>query len=193
MAKRQSLPYLLGALAIAVVASYFEFGNSHTPDAPQHNATTSTQANAHPRAERQDKQKSDATTPSQTSQNQAKPDRNLKQSSKQPGDQYSPNNDFDVCYTKDLPAQAHETIEDILAGGPYEFPNNDNQRFGNYEGVLPREKGVSYREYTVETPGSSHRGARRIVTGGGSETDPDTWYYTDDHYGSFCIIPDAEQ
>ena len=49
-----------------------------------------------------------------------------------------------------------------------------------------------YREYTVETPGLDHRGARRIVTGGGSETDPEVWTFTDDHYESFCEIPDAE-
>ncbi|MCS4535412.1 ribonuclease domain-containing protein [Corynebacterium sp. HS2168-gen11] len=193
MAKRQSLPYLLGALALAAVTTYFGFGNAETPH-EQQQVATSTQPKSHERtAEPKGKQQSDRVKPGNTFDNQAQPDRNSKQSSKQPGDQYSPNNDFDLCYTKDLPAQAHETIKDILAGGPYEYPNNDNQRFGNYEGVLPRERGVSYREYTVETPGSSHRGARRIVTGGGSETDPDTWYYTDDHYGSFCIIPDAEQ
>jgi ribonuclease len=45
----------------------------------------------------------------------------------------------------------------------------------------------------VETPGVGHRGARRIVVGGGSDTDPDVWYYTDDHYESFCEIPDAEK
>ena len=30
------------------------------------------------------------------------------------------------------------------------------------------------------------------VVGGGTEEDPDVWYYTDDHYESFCAIPDAE-
>ena len=57
---------------------------------------------------------------------------------------------------------------------------------------LPQQAKNYYREYTVETPGIGHRGAKRIVTGGGSETDPDVWYYTDDHYESFCSIPDAE-
>ena len=76
--------------------------------------------------------------------------------------------------------------------GPYEHPDNDNKRFGNYEGVLPKESKNYYREYTVDSPGVNHRGAKRIVTGGGTETDPDVWYYTDDHYESFCEIPDAE-
>lgn len=96
------------------------------------------------------------------------------------------------CALDTLPAEAAETVDDILAGGPYEYPDNDNVRFGNYEGVLPQESRDYYREYTVETPGLNHRGTRRIVTGGGSETDPDVWYYTDDHYESFCSIPDAE-
>ena len=47
-----------------------------------------------------------------------------------------------------------------------------------------------YREYTVPTPGSPDRGARRIVTGG---SPPSSWYYTDDHYRSFSPIhPDEE-
>lgn len=100
--------------------------------------------------------------------------------------------DLPTCAMDSLPQEAHETAEDILGGGPYDYPDNDNMRFGNYEGVLPQQAKNYYREYTVETPGIGHRGAKRIVTGGGSETDPDVWYYTDDHYESFCSIPDAE-
>lgn len=99
---------------------------------------------------------------------------------------------LDTCSLDSLPEEADDTVEDILAGGPYEYPDNDNARFGNYEGVLPKESKNFYREYTVETPGSKSRGARRIVTGGGSETDPDVWFYTDDHYESFCEIPEDE-
>ena len=40
-----------------------------------------------------------------------------------------------------------------------------------------------YAEYTVETPGSPDRGARRIVGGEAGEL-----YYTDDHYASFLWI-----
>ena len=54
--------------------------------------------------------------------------------------------------------------------------------FGNREGHLPRESRGWYREYTVATPGLSHRGTRRIITGGNP---PQAWYYTDDHYDSF--------
>ena len=101
--------------------------------------------------------------------------------------------DGDTCEMSSLPAEANDTKDDILAGGPYDYPDNDNARFGNYEGRLPQQDKNYYREYTVETPGSKNRGARRIITGGGSETDPDVWYYTDDHYESFCSIPDAEE
>lgn len=85
-----------------------------------------------------------------------------------------------------LPVQAEETIEVIERGGPYKYPANDDQRFGNYEGHLPDEPLGYYREYTVDTPGVNHRGARRIITGGdGADRQ---WYYTADHYESFCEI-----
>lgn len=97
-----------------------------------------------------------------------------------------------ACSIDSLPAQAEETAEDITAGGRYEYPDNDGVHFGNYEGILPEEDSDYYSEYTVDTPGLDHRGQRRIVTGGGTETDPEVWYYTDDHYESFCEVPDAE-
>jgi guanyl-specific ribonuclease Sa len=90
------------------------------------------------------------------------------------------------CGVDTLPPEAHEVIEDIEAGGPYEYPRNDGVTFGNREGLLPDEERGYYREFTVETPGSRDRGARRIVTGGPDERDPEHWYYTDDHYESFC-------
>jgi len=91
-----------------------------------------------------------------------------------------------ACDVMDLPATALPVIEDIEAGGPYDYPRNDGVRFGNREGILPDEDRDYYREFTVETPGLDHRGPRRIVTGGFEETDPDHWYFTDDHYESFC-------
>lgn len=97
-----------------------------------------------------------------------------------------------ACSVAELPNQADLVVDDILAGGPFDYPDNDGTRFGNYERVLPDESGNYYREYTVETPGLSHRGPLRIVTGGATETDPEVWYYTEDHYESFCEITDAE-
>lgn len=87
----------------------------------------------------------------------------------------------------DLPQQGQRTYTLILQGGP--FPHDkDGTVFGNRERLLPRERRGYYREYTVETPGSRHRGARRIVCGGVRVTMPDACYYTSDHYSSFRMI-----
>lgn len=97
-----------------------------------------------------------------------------------------------ICSVDTLPTEADPVIDDILSGGPYAYPGEDGGHFGNYEGVLPDENNSYYRSFTVGTPGLHHRGAKRIVVGGGTEEDPDVWYYSDDHYESFCEIPDAE-
>lgn len=81
-----------------------------------------------------------------------------------------------------LPAEARQTLELIDAGGPFPYAK-DGTVFGNFEGLLPAHKRGYYREYTVTTPGSRDRGARRIVTGQGDEI-----YYTDDHYNSFRAV-----
>ena len=81
-----------------------------------------------------------------------------------------------------LPAEGRETLELIDAGGPFPY-ERDGVVFQNREGILPDESRGYYHEYTVPTPGSDDRGARRIVTGSGSEL-----YYTDDHYDSFRRI-----
>lgn len=91
-----------------------------------------------------------------------------------------------ACDVLDLPATTLPVIEDIEVGGPYDYPRNDGYTFQNREGILPDEDPDYYREFTVETPGLDHRGVRRIVTGGFEETDPDHWYFTEDHYESFC-------
>lgn len=99
---------------------------------------------------------------------------------------------LEICPADTLPYEADPVIEDILSGGPYAYPGEDGGHFGNYEDVLPDERSSYYRSYTVDTPGLNHRGAKRIVVGGGTEEDPEVWYYSDDHYESFCEIPDAE-
>ncbi|MEU6659457.1 ribonuclease domain-containing protein [Streptomyces sp. NPDC046821] len=81
-----------------------------------------------------------------------------------------------------LPAQARTTLGLIDKGGPYPY-TKDGTVFGNFERELPRQNRGYYHEYTVPTPGSRDRGARRIVTGQGHET-----YYTDDHYQSFKAV-----
>lgn len=93
---------------------------------------------------------------------------------------------LDACGA--LPREAWETVSLVELGGPFPYPDNDDKRFGNYEGALPKQKSGYYREYTVGTPGINHRGARRIVTGGGADGDVDEWFYTADHYETFCEI-----
>ena len=87
-----------------------------------------------------------------------------------------------------LPSQGAETYQLIRQGGPFPF-EKDGVVFGNRERQLPKAKRGYYREYTVKTPGSRDRGARRMVCGGPAKT-PDACYYTADHYASFRkIVP----
>ncbi len=85
-----------------------------------------------------------------------------------------------------LPPPGRETYRLIHVGGPFPY-SKDGTVFGNRERLLPSRQRGYYREYTVKTPGSRDRGARRIVCGGPPKT-PDACYYTADHYASFRKI-----
>ena len=82
----------------------------------------------------------------------------------------------------DLPVQAQRTVALIKQDGPFPY-SRDGVTFGNYEKRLPLRQRGYYREYTVKTPGSRDRGARRIVAGREGE-----YFYSDDHYRSFLRI-----
>lgn len=89
-----------------------------------------------------------------------------------------------------LPPEAREVLARIHAGGPHPY-RRDGVVFQNREHRLPDRPRGYYREFTVETPGSRDRGARRIIAGSGSGGDIQTsgeYYYTDDHYRSFRRI-----
>jgi ribonuclease T1 len=86
-----------------------------------------------------------------------------------------------------LPVQAQDVYRRILSGGPFRY-DKDGTVFGNRERILPREPRGFYREYTVPTPGERDRGARRIVCGGKDTRQPETCFYTQDHYQSFRPI-----
>ena len=86
-----------------------------------------------------------------------------------------------------LPVEAQATHRLILAGGPF-AQLKDGTVFGNRERLLPRKARGHYHEYTVRTPGSRDRGARRIVCGGNPPTNPDACFYTANHYASFQRI-----
>jgi ribonuclease T1 len=85
-----------------------------------------------------------------------------------------------------LPPQASDTWKLIEKGGPYPYPRNDDVVFENREKRLPGKKSGYYHEYTVKTPGSADRGARRLITGQAHEL-----YYTGDHYASFVVVDPA--
>jgi ribonuclease T1 len=86
-----------------------------------------------------------------------------------------------------LPSEAQATERLVRTGGPFPY-SKDGSRFGNRERQLPAQARGYYREYTVKTPGSRDRGARRIVCGGQKPAAPDACFYTDDHYASFRRI-----
>lgn len=88
-----------------------------------------------------------------------------------------------------LPTEARDTLRLIESGGPFPY-DRDGTVFQNRERLLPPRPPGHYREYTVTTPGSRDRGARRIVTGG---EPPVEFYYTDDHYRSFRRIEVDQQ
>jgi ribonuclease T1 len=78
-----------------------------------------------------------------------------------------------------LPKEGVTTLRLIASGGPFPY-SKDGVTFSNREALLPQHPSGWYQEYTVITPGSSDRGARRIIAGkdGGR-------FYTSDHYASF--------
>lgn len=167
---------LLGVVAVAVAAW---FGWDLTGGSGDTTATSSAPSSAH----------STGTASSQSSSPKPQGDSPRPDASRgaAPGGEHAQG----TCPLAQLPPQAAQVAKAIVNGGPFAHPNNDGTRFGNYESALPRQGRDYYREYTVDTPGAGHRGARRIVTGGPSPTQPEVWYYTADHYESFCEIPDA--
>lgn len=56
-------------------------------------------------------------------------------------------------------------------------------RFGNYEGILPKKSGRTYTECDIDTLGASSRGAKRIVF-----SNDGLIYYTEDHYNTFTLL-----
>jgi len=83
---------------------------------------------------------------------------------------------------EELPPEARATLALIESRGPFPY-SQDGRVFSNREKLLPMQRSGYYREYTVKTPGTRERGARRIVAGSGGE-----YYYSADHYRSFRRI-----
>jgi len=96
-----------------------------------------------------------------------------------------------TCPMATLPPEVVDTVRRIHAGGPFPFPRSDGVVFANREGHLPKQRRGYYHEYTVINPRARDRSLRRIVTGGAPLTDPTQYFYTGDHYDSFCLVTDA--
>jgi len=92
----------------------------------------------------------------------------------------------DVVSVGQLPQEAQATLMLIKQGGPFPYAK-DGVVFGNYEGMLPRQRRGYYHEFTVKTPRARNRGARRIIAGGNPQTSGE-YYYTDNHYQTFRRI-----
>lgn len=89
-----------------------------------------------------------------------------------------------VIAAADLPKEGRDTLALIRRGGPFPY-SKDGTVFSNRERRLPKQPRGYYHEYTVKTPGSRDRGARRIICGGKQQL---SCYFTADHYTSFKII-----
>jgi ribonuclease T1 len=90
-----------------------------------------------------------------------------------------PTTDLTTMPVEQLPPEGIDTLELIASDGP--FPHDqDGSTFNNREAILPQQPSGFYAEYTVITPDSDDRGARRIVGG-----DDGSRFYTSDHYSSF--------
>ena len=69
-------------------------------------------------------------------------------------------------------------LEDIAPG-----KSIGGDRFGNYEGLLPKADGRKYTECDIDTMGQDSRGPKRIVF-----SNDGLIYYTQDHYESFELL-----
>lgn len=92
-----------------------------------------------------------------------------------------------------LPREVADAVAAVRNDGPYLRPRDDGGVFGNRERLLPAKPNGYYREYTVRSPRDRFPGPRRLITGGQARlgAEPASWFYTADHYESFCELRPA--
>ena len=90
-----------------------------------------------------------------------------------------PSSNLPTITIAQLPPEGRKTLVLIASNGPFPY-RKDGVVFSNRERRLPKHDYGWYQEYTVITPGSPDRGARRIISGRNGER-----YFTADHYASF--------
>lgn len=91
------------------------------------------------------------------------------------------------CRTESLPREVDQAVKAVQKNGPF-VRRKDGSTYRNQNRFLPVRAQGFYREYTVRTPGSNSAGARRVVTGGNPKQDPSWYFYTGDHYDTFCQL-----
>lgn len=91
----------------------------------------------------------------------------------------TPSSGLPTMPAAELPREGMAVLALIDKGGPFRY-KQDNTVFSNNEGRLPKRARGYYHEYTVPTPGSPDRGARRLIAGKDGDI-----YYTSDHYDTF--------
>jgi guanyl-specific ribonuclease Sa len=96
-----------------------------------------------------------------------------------------------TCPLAALPPEVVDTVRLIHSNGPFPFPRTDGEVFANHERHLPEHTRGYYHEYTVITPSARDRSLRRIVTGGAPLANPTQYFYTGNHYDSFCLVTGA--
>lgn len=94
--------------------------------------------------------------------------------------------DHRALYVDRIPIDERNAVVDVAglieSRGPFKYPK-DGAVFQNREKRLPKQKAGFWHEYTVDTPGSADRGARRLIAG-----DDGSLYYTRDHYETFVVL-----
>jgi ribonuclease T1 len=163
---------IAGAAALVVVAvAFFLVGRSSGSK-----VTTATAASTHTTA----KAASKATTGGYGSTANSNPPKSVTSVAVAPaGGANAGKSGLEVVKAASLPPEARTTLKLIDSNGPFPY-SRDGVVYNNLEKILPKQAKGYYHEYTVDTPGSKDRGARRIITGGKGER-----FYTDDHYASF--------
>lgn len=132
-----------------------------------------------------------STTPSSTAQTTAIARPQPKPTPPQTRSGRDPRSGLPFMARSALPPEGQRTLALIERGGPtppQHWPyQKDGATFSNRERILPGQPSGFYHEYTVPTPNSVGRGARRIVCGPPQGSTAEC-YYTADHYASFKKI-----
>ena len=169
LVNKNNMGQMIGLLLIVIAAAFggYVLGSA--------DAETATEVRTEERAEPTTQESSEETSENSADENSA---------AENSAETFESQSGLPLIFIDELPDEAIDTLILIDDNGPYPY-DKDGSTFQNREGLLPDYDIGYYREFTVDTPGLDHRGARRIVGGSGGEL-----YYADTHYESFSEIAD---